>query len=162
MIEQGVCPHGRGQAQTAIQQAIPKLGRQVLVAAVAHEIHGVHLAQNRIDRQLAGRTANRVYRAAADAGTRVLARHVGLSDDWGIRFSDEEWACHPLTADTYVDWIAGGLAQTGGTVCPIMLHLSDLGLTHPKESLVFSFTRRLLTSLGKHGLTMVTPSPKMT
>ena len=49
------------------------------------------------------------------------------------------------------DRIAGGLAETGGTVCPIMLHLSDLGLTHGKESGIFSFTRRLLTALVRDG-----------
>ena len=110
------------------------------------------------DRQLAGRTANRVYRAAGDAGVKVMARHVGLSDDWGVRFSDPSWACYPLKPETYVDWIAGGLAETGGTVCPIMLHLSDLGLTHGKESGIFSFTRRLLTALLRRGIGMVTPT----
>src|SRR5688572_16641385 len=97
------------------------------------------------DRQLAGRTANRIYRAAGDAGVSVMARHVGLSDDWGLRFSDTTWACHPLKPETYVDWIARGLAESGGAVCPIMIHLGDLGLTHSKESGIFSFTRRVLT-----------------
>jgi alpha-amylase len=110
------------------------------------------------DRQLGGRTANRVYRASGDAGVRVMARHVGLSDDWGVRFSDPTWACHPLKAETYVDWLAGGLAESGGGICPIILHLGDLGLTHGKESGIFSFSRRVLSLLLRRGLSMLTPS----
>lgn len=109
------------------------------------------------DTQLAGRTANRVYRAAADAHIKVMARHVALSDDWGLRYSDPAWICFPLKPETYAGWIADGLAKSGGSVCPIMLHLSDLGITHPKESGIFSFTRRLLGLLVRRGLTLVTP-----
>lgn len=86
------------------------------------------------DRQLGGRTANRIYRSAREPGIKVMARHVGLSDDWGVRFSDPTWACHPLKAETYVDWVARGLAETGGDVCPIMLHLGDLGLANPRRA----------------------------
>lgn len=109
------------------------------------------------DAQLAGRTANRVYRAAADAQIKVLARHVALSDDWGLRFSDPAWTCFPLKPETYAAWIADGLATSGGSVCPIMLHLADLGITHPKESGIFSFNRRLLGLLVRRGLNLVTP-----
>ncbi len=110
------------------------------------------------DRQLAGRTANRVYRAAGDAPVKVLARQVGLSDDWGIRFGDPTWPCHPLKPETYADWITGSLAESGGNVCPIIIHLADLGMTHPKETGIFSFTRRLLGLLVKRGVKFATPA----
>lgn len=110
------------------------------------------------DRQLSGRSANRLYAAAGGAGIRLLARNVGLSDDWGVRFSDREWPCHPLTAETYASWIRASLETSGGEVCPLYLHLRDLGVTHDQESGIFTFTRRLLKTLLKSGVRFVTPS----
>jgi alpha-amylase len=110
------------------------------------------------DRQLHGRTANRLYAAAEGVPVRLLARHVGLSDDWGVRFSDPNWSCHPLSPATYASWVLSGVEATGGDVCPLFLHLRDLGMTHTRDSGVFTFVRQLLNTLLKHGVNFVTPA----
>ncbi len=81
------------------------------------------------DAQLAGRTANRAY-ASTLKGVTLLARHVGLSDDLGIRLGDASWSCHPVSPVTFADWVAGSLETTGGNACPLYLHLSDLSKGH--------------------------------
>lgn len=110
------------------------------------------------DRQLYGRTANRLYAAAGNTPIRLLARHVGLSDDWGVRFSDPDWSCHPLSPATYASWVLASLETTGGEVCPLFLHLRDLGITHGRGTGIFTFTRQLLNTLLKRGVNFVTPS----
>lgn len=109
------------------------------------------------DRQLHGRTANRLYAAAGGAPVRLLARHVGLSDDWGVRFSDTDWSCHPLSPATYASWVLSSVEDTGGEICPLFLHLRDLGVTHDRGSGIFTFTRQLLNTLLKRGAHFVTP-----
>ena len=110
------------------------------------------------DRHLGGRTANQIFKPAGGAKIKVLARHVGLSDDWGTRFGDRDWPCHPLKAETYADWLAGSLQTTGGRVCPIFLHLSDLGRTHAKADGIFTFAKRLAKLLPKRGVNVVAPA----
>ena len=110
------------------------------------------------DRYLGGRTANQFFRPAGGAKIKVLARHVGLSDDWGTRFSDRDWSCYPLKAETYADWLAGSLETTGGKVCPIFLHLSDLGRTHAKADGIFTFAKKLAKLLPKRGVGFVSPA----
>ena len=110
------------------------------------------------DRYLGGRTANQVFRPAGGAKIKVLARHVGLSDDWGTRFGDRDWPCFPLKAEIYADWLAGSLETTGGRVCPIFLHLGDLGRTHEKADGVFTFAKKLFKLLPKRGVNVVAPA----
>lgn len=101
---------------------------------------------------LNGRSANRPYRDASGAMT-VLARNTALSDDLGVRLGDESWACHPLSAKTFADWVANALEQSGGSVCPIYLHLADVA----REAGLRALLKALPGELASRGVAFALP-----
>jgi alpha-amylase len=57
------------------------------------------------DHLLGWRHANHVYRAKTTDDLDLFLRNYELSDDIAFRFSNEDWEHHPLSADTFAEWI---------------------------------------------------------
>ncbi|MEL7237729.1 MAG: hypothetical protein AAGK78_02615, partial [Planctomycetota bacterium] len=105
------------------------------------------------DAALDGRTANRLYHAPGN-GPRVMTRNVALSDDLALRTRDPSWDCHPLSPETYADWLAGAIANTHGESVPIFLHLADL---FRDDDTVASMLQALPKLIEQRGLEMDLP-----
>ncbi len=86
-------------------------------------------------------------------GPYLLARHLGLSDDVGYRFSNQSWSGYPLYADTYADWIA----KTWGDFVFLGWDFETFGEHHRQDSGIFEFIRALPAELAKRGVTFQTP-----
>ena len=59
------------------------------------------------DHLLGWRSPRRVYRPLGCEKMKLLLRDYLLSDDIAFRFSNPEWAEHPLMAETYAGWLHG-------------------------------------------------------
>lgn len=60
-----------------------------------------------VDRYLHGRAKTQLY--ATHTGQHqipMMLKHAELSDDIAFRFSDKQWTSHPLSAETYLDWLS--------------------------------------------------------
>lgn len=55
---------------------------------------------------LGWKSPNYVYSAASQPKLKLLLKNDKLSDDIAMRFSNTDWESYPLTADTYMNWIA--------------------------------------------------------
>ncbi len=64
-------------------------------------------------------------------------RHIRLSDDLLLRFSDREWSGYPLTADKYLSWIRSMEPEDG--IFNICLDYETFGNYHPGQSGIFNF-----------------------
>ena len=69
----------------------------------------------------------------------LLARHQGLSDDVGYRFSNHNWGGYPLRAEHYADWIE----KTPGDFVFLAWDFETFGEHHRRDSGIFEFMRRL-------------------
>lgn len=54
---------------------------------------------------LNGRSPNHVYRAHETENLGLLLKNYRLSDDIAFRFSNQQWADYPLTADKHIHWM---------------------------------------------------------
>ncbi len=59
-----------------------------------------------VDRILAERPRTRPYYSMGPEQLPLLLKHAQLSDDVAFRFSDRNWSHFPLSAETYLDWVA--------------------------------------------------------
>nr|WP_244603440.1 alpha-amylase [Methanococcoides sp. NM1] len=83
----------------------------------------------------------------------TLLRHISLSEDIELRFSDQNWKSYPLIADKFASWIAG----MEGDVTTLHFKYSSI-LTHQQNrSNIFQFLIDLPESFEKYGISMVTP-----
>lgn len=57
------------------------------------------------------RSPNHVYRPAGTNNIALLMKNYRLSDDVAFRFSNQDWAQWPLTADTYRDWVNASISD---------------------------------------------------
>jgi alpha-amylase len=86
--------------------------------------------------------------------TRLLCRHLELSDDVGYRFSNQTWAGFPLLAEHYAHWVR----ETWGDVVVLGWDYETFGEHHRRDSGIFEFLERLPDELGRRGATFLTPS----
>ena len=61
---------------------------------------------------LGWRTPNHMYRPAGTENIRLLLKNYRLSDDIAFRFSNRAWKHHPLSADTYHDWMDASIQDS--------------------------------------------------
>lgn len=87
-----------------------------------------------VERILGWRSPNYVYRAK-DSSIKVFMRNYRLSDDIGFRFSNTDWAGHPLTADRYATW----LSKTSGQCVNIFIDYETFGEHQWPESGIHDF-----------------------
>ncbi|MDD4498639.1 MAG: glycoside hydrolase family 57 protein [Methanosarcinaceae archaeon] len=84
----------------------------------------------------------------------TLLRHINLSEDLELRFSDRSWKGYPLIPEKFADWIG----NIEGDVVMIYFNYANLCLHHRKESPIADFVRKLPLELKKRGIEMFTPS----
>jgi len=94
-----------------------------------------------VDKLLAGRSPNLIYRPAGCRNISLLLRDYRLSDDLAFRFSDFNGSGFPLTAEKYADSInaRGGI----GTVVNLFMDFETLGEHQRTETGIFHFLEEL-------------------
>ncbi len=92
------------------------------------------------DRVLAGRTPNRVYWSVGKPSLPLLLKNYRLSDDIAFRFSNQQWAEWPLTAEKFATWITH---QQGGDVCNLFMDYETFGEHQWAETGIFKFLQAL-------------------
>ncbi len=103
------------------------------------------------ERDLGGRSPDRVYGSAVDRRLRLIPRNYRLSDDIAFRFSDRSWAHWPLTASVFARWAAG---RGEGSV-HLYLDYETFGEHQSRATGIFDFLRALPAELDRHGVRMV-------
>ena len=94
-----------------------------------------------IERILAGRSPNKIFRIPAGAPGFILLRNSRLSDDIAFRFDDRNWDEYPLTAAKFSDWIhAHGYDEE---VLNLFFDYETFGVHKSIESGIFDFLREL-------------------
>ena len=84
----------------------------------------------------------------------TLLRHINLSEDLEIRFSDRKWESYPLLPQKFSDWIS----NIEGDVLTLYFNYTSLCFHKKKKSLIADFIRTLPETLKKRGIEMLTPS----
>ncbi|MEL4304799.1 glycoside hydrolase family 57 protein [Methanococcoides sp. LMO-2] len=101
------------------------------------------------DNLLYGNDPNHVY----DNHIPTLLRHISLSEDIELRFSDQKWISYPLIADKFASWIA----NMEGDVTTLHFKYSSILSHQQSRSDVLQFLMDLPESLERYGISMVTP-----
>jgi alpha-amylase len=107
-----------------------------------------------VEWNLKGLSPNFLYRAPQTARIKTLLRNNRLSDDLSFRFSDPNWAEHPLTPEKFASW----LAASDGDVVNLFMDYENIGEHQWEESGVFDFWKALPEAVEEAGLQWVTPS----
>lgn len=84
----------------------------------------------------------------------VLLRHINLSEDLELRFSERKWKDYPLTAEKFSDWAS----KIEGDVLTLYFNYLSLCFHHKKKSQILEFIRTLPETLKKKDIEMLTPS----
>ncbi len=103
---------------------------------------------------LNGRSPNHVYRAAPAPATSVLLKNHKLSDDIAFRFSDPNWAGHPLTAEKFAAWVA----DEPGDIVGLFMDFETFGEHQWESTGIFELLTGLPQQLRDAGCPMLTPS----
>lgn len=103
---------------------------------------------------LGWRSPNYVYSDEAAPELKLLLRNYGLSDDLGLRFSNQEWASWPLTAEKYLGWIK----ESDGQLVNICTGYDSFGSVHPASSGIFDFFRAFVQQALASGYGFVLPA----
>ncbi|MBM3227787.1 alpha-amylase [Candidatus Peribacteria bacterium] len=127
-----------------------------------------------VDRLLAGRSPNVVYRAPTfdfpldwQATIKryrihsrplktisVLLKNYRLSDDIAFRFSDKSWVGHPLMSNVFAEWVS---ASEGSTV-NLFMDYETFGEHQWAETGIFEFLRHLPAAFKTSGIATKNPS----
>lgn len=84
----------------------------------------------------------------------TLLRHINLSEDLEIRFSERSWKGYPLIPEKFADWIS----NMEGDLVTLYFNYATLCLHHKKKSQIATFIKELPLELEKRELEMLTPS----
>lgn len=84
----------------------------------------------------------------------TLLRHINLSEDLELRFSEKNWEGYPLIPEKLADWIA----SIEGEVLTLYFNYTNLCLHYRNKSIIADFIRQLPDSLKARGIEMLTPS----
>jgi len=86
---------------------------------------------------LGWKSPNFMYVNAINPRLKVLMRNFKLSDDIAFRFSNQNWAEYPLTADKYVNWLEKLNAKE--EVVNLFLNYEAFGDRQSEETGIFNF-----------------------
>ena len=85
---------------------------------------------------------------------RILLKNYRLSDDVAFRFSDKSWACFPLLAETFTDWLTGN----HGHSINLFMDYETFGEHQWADTGIFSFLETLPRLWKERGVATLTPS----
>ncbi|MBP1910631.1 alpha-amylase [Methanolobus bombayensis] len=81
----------------------------------------------------------------------TLLRHINLSEDLEIKFSDRAWPGYPLIADKFASWIA----SMEGDVITLYIKYDAINTHLEKNEGILEFLHELPLCLKKHGVKML-------
>lgn len=84
----------------------------------------------------------------------TLLRHINLSEDLELRFSEKDWEGYPLIPEKFADWIA----SMEGDVLTLYFNYTNLCLHYKNKSSIADFIRNFPEALKTRGIEMLTPS----
>jgi len=84
----------------------------------------------------------------------TLLRHIDLSEDLELRFSEKSWEGYPLTPEKFADWIS----SMEGDVLTLYFNYTNLCGHYRKTGIMSDFIRTLPDALKARGIEMLTPS----
>ncbi len=105
---------------------------------------------------LGWKSPNFVYGSVVHPSIRLLLKNSKLSDDISFRFSNQQWAEFPLTAEKFVDWI--NRIPENEKLVNLFMSYETLGNLQPKESGIFEFMRALPRFAAERNIRFSTPS----
>lgn len=105
---------------------------------------------------LGWKSPNYVYASAAAPKLKLLLRNTKLSDDISFRFGNYEWDAYPLTADKYINWIAGLPEEE--QIVNLFMNYEAFGEMQSRETGIFEFMKALPRFAAEKEITFVTPS----
>lgn len=105
---------------------------------------------------LGWKSPNYVYSAASQPKLKLLLKNDKLSDDIAMRFSNTEWESYPLTADTYMNWIAQTPPEQ--QIINLFMNLETFGEFQTAETGIFQFLEALPRFAAEHGIDFYTPT----
>ncbi|RXA19024.1 alpha-amlyase [Methanosarcina sp. MSH10X1] len=83
----------------------------------------------------------------------TLLRHINLSEDLELRFSEKNWQGYPLIPEKFADWIA----SMEGDVLTLYFNYENLCLHYRNKSMIADFIRTFPEILEVRGIEMLTP-----
>ncbi|WP_342304695.1 alpha-amylase [Methanolobus sp. ZRKC5] len=83
----------------------------------------------------------------------TLLRHINLSEDLEIKFSDMSWPGYPLIADKFASWIA----NMDGDVITLYIKYDAINTHLKKNNEILKFLKDIPLCLKKHGIKMLLP-----
>jgi alpha-amylase len=89
------------------------------------------------DGLLNGRSAREVYRMKGCRKLKLLLRDYQFSDDIAFRFSNRDWECYPLMADTFAGWMHSSAADDD--VIGLFMDYETFGEHQGTETGIFEF-----------------------
>lgn len=107
-----------------------------------------------VEWHLNGRTPNQLYKAPNADKIKVLLKNFKLSDDIAFRFSDHNWAEHPLSVEKFSNWIS----NSQGDVVNLFMDYETLGEHQWIDSGIFEFWNKLPEAVLENGVAFKTPS----
>jgi len=108
------------------------------------------------DKVLGWRSPNYVYRPENAGKIKLLLKNYKLSDDVAFRFSDRNWAEHPLTAEKFAHWLH--TAAGSGDVINLFMDYETFGEHQWRDTGIFDFIRALPGQiLRRPGFAFATP-----
>jgi alpha-amylase len=84
----------------------------------------------------------------------TLLRHINLSEDIELRFSEKKWEGYPLIPEKFADWIA----SMDGDVLTLYFNYTNLCIHYRNQSMIADFIRTFPGALKARGIEMLTPS----
>jgi alpha-amylase len=101
-----------------------------------------------VDRLLGHRSPNFLYKPVGGKNIKLLLKNYRLSDDIAFRFSDQNWAEFPLTADKYKNWIHA-VAGNGNTI-NLFMDYETFGEHQWESTGIFNFLDYLPGEILRH------------
>lgn len=112
------------------------------------------------DPVLEWRSPNFLYHPHGAENTRLLLKNYKLSDDIAFRFSDEDWAGWPLTAEKFAGWVNNhNTDQAEGEIVNLFVDYETFGEHQWEDTGIFDFLHQLPQEILAHPeSTFMTPS----
>lgn len=101
-----------------------------------------------VERVLAWRSPNFVYRPHGTEKIKLLLKNYRLSDDIAFRFSNQGWADHPLTAEKFAHWI--NQANGTGNIINLFMDYETFGEHQWESTGIFDFLFQLPREVLNH------------